>query len=143
MLKILFKKLNPIPDERGFLMEILRSDDGLFEKFGQVYITSCYPDVVKGWHRHEKQTDYFCCVKGMIKLVITDGKYYKEFYIGERNPLLVQIPPGLWHGFKAVGTKEALVLNIPTYPYNAKKPDEERKPKDFFNHLYRWELHER
>jgi len=32
-----------IPDERGRLMEILRVDDDLFLKFGQVYITTTYP----------------------------------------------------------------------------------------------------
>ena len=143
MLNINAKKLNPIADERGFLMEIFRSDDKLFEQFGQAYVTSCYPGIVKGWHKHEKQTDNFCCIKGMIKLVITDGKYYKELFIGERNPLLVQIPPGLWHGFKAIGKKEALVLNIPTLPYNSKKPDEQRKHKDFFDKVYKWEIHEK
>ena len=46
------KKLKVIPDERGRLMEMLRSDDDLFIKFGQVYMTTAYPGVVKGWHYH-------------------------------------------------------------------------------------------
>ena len=44
------KKLRAIPDERGRLMEILRCDDELFTRFGQVYMTTAYPGVVKGWH---------------------------------------------------------------------------------------------
>jgi len=45
--------LRTIPDERGWLMEILRNDDDIFEKFGQVYMTTAYPGVVKGWHYHK------------------------------------------------------------------------------------------
>jgi len=37
------KKLKVVPDERGRLMEMLRSDDDLFIKFGQAYMTTAYP----------------------------------------------------------------------------------------------------
>jgi dTDP-4-dehydrorhamnose 3,5-epimerase len=50
------KKLRVIPDERGWLMEILRNDDEIYNEFGQVYITTAYPEVVKAWHMHKKQT---------------------------------------------------------------------------------------
>ncbi|MCX7972949.1 MAG: dTDP-4-dehydrorhamnose 3,5-epimerase, partial [Candidatus Aminicenantes bacterium] len=33
------KKLRVIPDERGRLMEILRADEEIFVRFGQVYMT--------------------------------------------------------------------------------------------------------
>src|SRR6266487_6693992 len=57
------KKLNVIPDERGRLTEILRSDDSeFFTKFGQVYVSTTYPDVVKAWHYHKVQIDNFVCV---------------------------------------------------------------------------------
>ncbi|MCK4614325.1 MAG: dTDP-4-dehydrorhamnose 3,5-epimerase family protein, partial [Thermoplasmata archaeon] len=56
------KKLRVIPDERGWLMEILRQDDEIFERFGQVYLTTAYPGVVKGWHYHRIQTDNFTCI---------------------------------------------------------------------------------
>ena len=42
------KDLTVIPDERGLLMEMWRSDDPDFEKFGQVYVTMVYPGVVEG-----------------------------------------------------------------------------------------------
>ena len=48
------KKLKIIPDDRGRLMEILRADDGIFKKFGQVYMTTAFPGVVKAWHYHKK-----------------------------------------------------------------------------------------
>ena len=45
---VILKPLKTIPDERGFLMEILRKDDPFFKEFGQVYLTVVYPGVVKG-----------------------------------------------------------------------------------------------
>src|SRR3990167_6450996 len=68
------KVLGVIPDERGRLFEMLRRDEPLFEKFGQVYCTSVNEGVVKGWHYHKKQVDNFVCVSGMIKLVIYDSR---------------------------------------------------------------------
>ena len=127
------KQLKAIPDERGRLMEILRSDDSLFERFGQVYMTTTYPGVVKAWHLHKKQTDNVACLHGMIKLVIYDPREnsptlgtLNEFYLGIHNPLLVQIPAGLFHGWTCVSEEEAIVVNIPTQPYNYDDPDEHR-----------------
>ncbi len=68
------KRLSVVPDERGRLMEILRSDDEGFRAFGQVYISTTYPGVVKAWHLHRVQDDNFCCVRGMVKLVLYDGR---------------------------------------------------------------------
>ena len=68
------KQLKVIPDERGRLMEILRADDAIFAGFGQVYLTTTYPRVVKAWHYHKNQDDYIACVKGMIKLVLYDAR---------------------------------------------------------------------
>ncbi len=127
------KKLKIIPDERGRLMEILRSDDSLFFKFGQVYMTTTYPGVVKAWHKHEKQTDNVVCVQGMIKLVLYDEressssfKEIDEFYVGIHNPLLVQIPTGVYHGWMCVSEEEAIIVNIPTEVYDYDQPDEKR-----------------
>src|ERR671915_289584 len=69
------KPLRLIPDERGWLMEVLRADDAeLFTKFGQVYVSATYPGVVKAWHYHKKQVDNFACVAGMVKLVLVDTR---------------------------------------------------------------------
>src|SRR3990167_8598834 len=69
------KALRLIPDERGFLMEVLRADDAeLFTKFGQVYVSATYPGVVKAWHYHKQQIDNFACIAGMVKLVLVDTR---------------------------------------------------------------------
>ncbi len=127
------KKLKVIPDERGRLMEVLRVDDDLFIKFGQVYMASAYPGVVKAWHYHKKQTDSFAVVKGMMKVVLYDSRKQSptftkidEFFMGEHNPMLLQIPPFVYHGFKCISESEALVINCPTEVYDYDQPDEFR-----------------
>ena len=127
------KPLTVIPDERGSLFEMLRRDEAVFRKFGQVYCTTVNPGVVKGWHYHKKQVDNFVCVSGMIKLVVYDGRtgsptkgLINEFFIGTHNPMLVQIPAGVHHGFKGVSPHEAIVINVPTEPYHYQRPDEYR-----------------
>ncbi len=127
------KKLKVIPDERGRLMEIVRSDDDGFAGFGQVYMTTCYPGVVKGWHYHGKQYDYMTAIAGMLKIVLYDNRdssltrgEVNEFFAGEHNPIRITIPPGVCHGFKSIGTTEAVVINTVSEPYKHDDPDEFR-----------------
>lgn len=144
------KQLKPIPDERGSVMEIFRSDDPEFEKFGQVYMTTAYPGVVKGWHYHKIQTDNMAAIKGMMKLVIYDGrkdsptyKELNEFFIGIHNPLLVQIPKLIYHGFKCISEEEATIINCPTEPYDKNTPDEYRLDPHTKEIPYNWERKDR
>ena len=144
---VVLRELKPIPDERGWLMELMRSDWNVFEKFGQVYLTTVYPGVVKAWHYHKKQTDNMICIKGMLKLVLYDSrkssstyKEVNEIFFGERKPLLVKIPPLIYHGFKAIGGETAYDINVPTQPYNYKEPDEFRLPPDTKQIPYDWGL---
>ena len=138
-----------IPDERGYLMEILRSDWTEYERFGQVYVTAAYPGVVKGWHYHKLQTDHFVCIHGMAKVVLYDRREdsptfgeINEFFIGERNPCLIKIPPSVVHGFKGVGQDVALIVNVPTELYDYDDPDEHRLPYDTDEIPYDWGLKE-
>lgn len=127
------KKLRVIPDARGRLMEVLRKDDEQFVEFGQVYVTTAYPGVVKGWHYHKKQIDNFAVVKGMMKVVLYDDREgsstrgeVNEFFMGDFNPILLTIPKGVVHGFKCIGDHEAIVMNCPTEVYIYDNPDEYR-----------------
>jgi len=127
------KKLKIIPDDRGRLMEILRRDDAAFSQFGQVYMTTARPGVVKAWHYHKLQDDNFTCVHGKMRLALYDSREgsptYKEvndFVISLDDPMLVHIPKLVYHGFKCVSDCEALVINTVTVPYNYKAPDELR-----------------
>ncbi len=141
------KNLKVIPDERGRLMEILRGDEDVFEQFGQVYMTTTYPGVIKAWHLHKLQTDNIVVVKGMLKLALYDDREgsptrgeANEFFIGEHNPVLVQVPKDVYHGWKCVSETEAIVINIPTHVYNYKEPDEHRLPYNTDKIPYDWDV---
>lgn len=141
------KSLRVMADERGRLMEILRKDDPLFEKFGQVYLTTTFPGIIKAWHYHKKQNDNITVVKGMLKLVLYDAREQSstqgevdEFFIGEHNPVLVHVPKNVYHGWKCIGQEEALVVNCVTEPYDYQNPDEHRLPYDSNDVPYQWAI---
>lgn len=143
---VVVKPLKVIPDERGWLMEIFRDDDPFFRKFGQAYLTVVYPGVVKGWHYHKVQDDHFCVVKGMSKVVLYDRRddsktkgEVNEFFMGEKNPILLLIPHGVLHGMKGVGVEPALLLNVPTEHYDYASPDEYRVHPHDNDIPYDWE----
>lgn len=130
---VFLKKLKLIPDERGRLMEMLRCDDKIFKKFGQIYMTTTKPGYVKAWHYHKKQTDNFVCVKGKARVGLYDGRdnsktkgEVQEVILGFDAPILLQIPPYVFHGFESGSNEETIIINIPTEPYNYKNPDEQR-----------------
>lgn len=140
------KKLAVMPDDRGRLMEILRRDDEMFEKFGQVYVTTAYPGVVKAWHAHERQNDNITTVSGVAKIVLADLRedsptagQVNEFFAGEHNPTLVHVPALVYHGFACVGQRECVIVNVPTNVYDHEEPDELRLPFDTERIAYSWE----
>jgi dTDP-4-dehydrorhamnose 3,5-epimerase len=143
---VIVKKLRVIPDDRGRVMEILRRDDDLFQTFGQVYMTTTYPGVIKAWHKHEKQADHIACVAGMIRMALYDGrpgsptfKEINEFHLGIHNPLLVKVPAGVYHGWMGVSPEEAVIINVPTEMYDREHPDEQRLDPHDNDIPYLWE----
>ena len=143
---VVTKKLNVRSDERGRLTEIIRKDDQFFLEFGQVYMTTAYPGVVKGWHYHKKQIDNFAVVRGMVKLVLYDNRddsptkgEINEFFLGEHNPVLVQIPNLVLHGFKCISQEEAICINCPTDVFNHEQPDEFKVDPHKNDIPYSWE----
>jgi len=139
------KDLKVIKDERGYLMEMLRCDDKIFDRFGQVYLSVCVPGFVKGWHYHKAQTDYFVVVKGNAKIVLYDDREgsktkgkVQEFFIGENNPQLITIPPLVVHGMTPADNSPIYVVNCCTHPYDYKNPDEFRIPFNSKDIPYDW-----
>ena len=120
--------LRKICDERGRVMHMLRADDPHFQEFGEIYFSTVYPDVIKGWHRHRRMTLNYSVICGMIKLVLYDDRdessthgELMELFMGDHNYQLVTIPPLVWNGFKGVGTDEAIVANCATLAYDAQE----------------------
>lgn len=122
------KKLRKIPDERGSIYHMLRSDDPVFRNFGEIYFSKVYPDVVKGWHLHKEMTLNYAVIHGMIKLVLYDDRessdtkgHLMEIFMGDDNYVLVVVPPMIWNGFKGIGQDLAIVANCASIPHD---PDE-------------------
>jgi len=144
---VTIKKLQPHADERGCLTEILRSDDDIFQKFGQIYVSLNYPGVIRAWHYHKKQDDLWAVVKGMVKAVLYDQREdsptrgeVQEVFLGEQNPVLLKIPVGVMHGYKTIGVEPSLLINLPTEAYDPADPDEYRLPFDTDQIPYDWDI---
>jgi dTDP-4-dehydrorhamnose 3,5-epimerase len=137
--------LRRIPDERGAVFHMLREDSPGFERFGEIYFSTVYPGVVKGWHLHTEMTLNYAVPVGMVKLVCYDGREGSstkgnvvELHVGELNYSLVTIPPHVWNGFKGEGAVPALVANCSTIPH---RPDEIERLDPFDNDIpYDWAL---
>jgi dTDP-4-dehydrorhamnose 3,5-epimerase len=137
--------LRRIPDERGMVMHMLRADAPHFERFGEIYFSTVYPHVIKGWHLHRRMTLNYAVVSGMIKLVLYDDRAdsptrseLMELVVGEQNYVLVTVPPLVWNGFKGVGTTPAMVANCATIPHD---PTEIERLDPFSPQIpYRWDL---
>jgi len=117
--------LRQIPDERGKIMHMLKCTDPHFEKFGEIYFSVAYPGVIKAWHLHTKQTQFYAVISGMIKLVLyderKDSKTYgelMEIFTGEDNYKLIRLPVGVMNGYKTIGVKPAIVANCATEPHD-------------------------
>lgn len=117
--------LKRIPDERGTIMHMLRRDDPHFIEFGEIYFSTIYRGVIKGWHRHRDMTLNYACVFGRIKLVIYDDRQdspthgaIMEQFLGPDHYALVQIPPGLWNGFKGMSDPHAIIANCCTHAHD-------------------------
>ena len=142
---VIVKPLRRIADDRGYLMECIRSDDPLFKEFGQVYVSAVYQDVIKAWHFHELQTDFVICVSGMIKLGVYDARVDSPTFnisdvvcIGDQNPCMVVIPKGVYHGWMGLTPGLSIVMNCPDKLYNYEKPDEQRIPADGLPVRFDW-----
>jgi dTDP-4-dehydrorhamnose 3,5-epimerase len=145
---VLVQPLRQIPDERGKIMHMLRSDDPHFERFGEIYFSVVYPGVVKAWHLHKEMTLNYAVVSGTIKLALYDDRdgsptrgELQEIFVGESSYVLVRIPPGVWNGFKGVGVTPAIVANCSTLPHD---PEEIVRLDPLDNHIpYDWALKHR
>lgn len=144
---VVVKQLKGHADERGCLTEIMRSDDDVFVKFGQIYVSMNYPGVIRAWHYHKKQDDFWAVVKGMVKAVLYDGRKgsptfgkVQEVFMGEQNPVLLKIPVGVMHGYKTTGVEPSYLVNLPTEAYDPANPDEYRLPYNTDEIPYDWDI---
>ena len=125
-----FKVLDKHEDDRGHLMELLRCDDPQYTKFGQAYTSLSKPGVIRRWHYHARNHEYFSCILGNVLLALADlrteegkSRGVRGFMLGEDSPLLVGVPPGVAHGIAVLGTSPAILVDFDSEPYNPAAPD--------------------
>jgi len=134
--------LRRIPDERGTVHHMLKRSDPHFVEFGEIYFTTIYRGVIKGWHRHREMTLNYACPSGRIKLVLFDEREgsstageLMEVFLGPDDYSLVIIPPGVWNGFKGMD-ELSLVANCCTHEHDPTRSD---RLDPFDNHIpYDW-----
>jgi dTDP-4-dehydrorhamnose 3,5-epimerase len=122
--------LRRIPDERGAVFHMLRADAPHFQGFGEVYFSAVYSGAVKAWRRHRKMTLQLAVPVGMVKLVLYDDRpgspthgHLMEMFVGELDYRLILVPPGIWYGFRGLGTGTALVANCASLPHDDAEVD--------------------
>ena len=124
--KPLFVSIAPYADDRGWsLMNLFQH---VLSGAGQINYSVVYPQVIKAWHKHQIQTDFWLCLHGHLKVGIHDQSTDTAWQavIGEKRPGIVVIPPTLWHGLATVGPESAGLLYFVTKMYDPELPDEER-----------------
>ena len=127
---VIITPLKQIPDERGKIMHMLRSDAASFQGFGEIYFSCVYPGAIKGWHIHKRMILNYTVPHGHIKFVLYDDRpgspsrgELQEVFIGPDNYCLVTVPSGVWNGFKGIGTEMAIVANCASISHDAEEID--------------------
>ena len=120
--------LKILSDDRGKVMHMLRRDDKVFAKFGEIYFATIYNDKVKGWHLHRESTLNYVCVKGKVKLVLYDDRKsspskgsIQEIILSPNKYFMVTIPKNIWNGFKGLDKEESIIANCLTLPHDEKE----------------------
>ncbi len=133
-----FRPTRSVPHEDGILTEVARASwEILPEPIVQVHITTTQAGRIRAWGLHQRSTDRLFVVKGLVSIVVFDGRKssatfgtVNEFKVSERNPGLLVIPPNLYHGWKVIGTEEAFIINMPSDEYDYEAPDALDLPYD-------------
>jgi dTDP-4-dehydrorhamnose 3,5-epimerase len=125
------RETRPVPHEDGHVTEIARVSWGILSQpVVQVHMTTTMAGRVRAWGLHQKSTDRLFVVNGLVRIVLFDGRLHSpthgrftELTLSEKNPALVTVPPDVYHGWKNIGTTEAIVINMPTRVYQYDEPD--------------------
>lgn len=120
---VVIRSISKYTDHRGWLMELFRDDElpkGFEPTMG--YVSMTHPGVSRGPHEHVDQTDGFCFLNGTYELGLWENRpgcapHHEMHTVGEDNPVVVIVPPGVVHAYRNVGDKDAWVLNFPDRLY--------------------------
>jgi dTDP-4-dehydrorhamnose 3,5-epimerase len=130
--------IRPVPHEDGTVAEVARAAwDEIDLPIVQVHITTTLAGRTRAWGLHRASTDRLFVVRGLVSIVVFDGRQgsptagrVNEFRLSERNPGLLVVPPNLYHGWKNIGIDEAFIINMPSLQYSHEEPDALDLPYD-------------
>ena len=128
---VAFRPTRPVPHEDGHVTEVARADwQVIGGPLEQVHITTTFAGRVRAWGLHQYSTDRLFVVSGLVRIVLFDGRResptvgkLNEFVVSEKNPGLLIVPPNVYHGWKNIGTTEAIIINMPKRAYDYEQPD--------------------
>lgn len=137
------------PDDRGYFLEVARIGTGLTTEFPaestQISAALNYPGIIKAFHYHRFQTDFWVPTAGLLQVALVDlregsATYGKKntLYVGTLRPWQILIPPGVGHGYKVIGEQPSVLVYVTDRTYNP--ADEGRIAHDEPNIAYDWEL---
>ena len=137
------------PDDRGYFLEVARLGEGLVADFPirstQVSTALNYPGIIKAFHFHKHQTDFWVPAAGLLQVVLVDLRVSSPsyglkntLYVGALRPWQVLIPPGVAHGYKVIGEQPSVLVYVTNRIYNPS--DEGRIPHNDTAIAYDWEL---
>ena len=127
---VILTPLKVIPDERGQVMHVLRSDSPHFKQFGEVYFSCIYPNANKAWKLHTLNEGNVAVPIGRVKFVLYDMRegsatkgQFDVIFLGDNNYQLLTIPAGVAYGWKNLVPETAYIVNCSTH---AHQPGESR-----------------
>jgi dTDP-4-dehydrorhamnose 3,5-epimerase len=137
------------PDDRGYFLEVQRFGRGIAANFPaestQVSVAISYPGIIKAFHFHLRQTDFWSVAGGLLQVALVDLRsdsrtfgLRNTIYVGNLRPWQVLIPPGVAHGYKVIGSQSATLVYLTDRFYDPE--DEGRIPYDNSSIHYDWEL---
>jgi len=141
-------RLTAHTDERGYLIEIARvagsgEPHAVIHQFGQVYLVgNPARGAIRAFHKHAELWDWFFISHGSAKFVLKDDREDSPTYgemmqivVGERNPTLLVVPPGVYHGWMSL-EDDTQMISTASHTYNRENPDEVRIPPDSFGDVW-------
>jgi len=137
------------PDDRGYFLEVARFGQGLVADFPasstQVSAALNYPGIIKAFHYHRVQTDYWIAAAGLLQVALVDLRAESKtfgskntLYVGALRAWQLLIPPGVAHGYKVIGDQASVLVYVTDRIYNP--ADEGRIPYNDPGIAYDWEL---
>lgn len=129
---VIIKKIQKNEDSRGWLAEFYRQDETAYRPV-MAYVSLTRPGVARGPHEHKWQTDGFVFMgPGNFELYLWDNRSksatqseYVKIQVGETNPVLVVVPPGVVHGYKNISDRDGWCINLPDKLYKGEGKREE------------------